>query len=104
MESDSQIAKYQEDEVKGYTVKVLWLVQIAFVMVSLILSGTVFIGNFVYMIEGWIGLSFTIPEFLTAWTFQSLIILILALFLLRANQGVMGPGVGNGQGFFGRNR
>lgn len=89
MESESQFPEIH-DEVDGTNAsKVLSIVQIIFVMLSLMLGGIVFLGTFAYMIQEWLGSTIVVPEFLSAWSLQSLIILFLTVFLLRANQGVM---------------
>ena len=89
MESESQIPDVKVENGNGVAAKILVIVQIAFVMVSLLLGGIILLGNFVYAIEGWMGLPFVPPAFLNMWSLQGLILLILAFFLLRSNQGVM---------------
>ncbi len=88
MDSDSQNPETQYEPQDTTTVRVLALLQIVFVMLSLMFGGIIFVGNFVYAIEGWLGIVIAVPEFLGAWMLQSLIILMLTFFLLRSNQGV----------------
>jgi peptide/nickel transport system permease protein len=89
MDSDPQFSDTREDIQNATAVRVLAILQIFFVISSLMFGGIIFLGNFVYAIEGWLGMEFIAPEFLGAWLLQSLIIILLAFFLLRANQGVM---------------
>lgn len=79
----------QTENGNGTAAKLLSIIQIVFVMISLLFGGIILLGNIVYTIEGWLGLSVVVPEFISAWTLQGLIILTLSVFLLRANQGVM---------------
>jgi peptide/nickel transport system permease protein len=79
----------QNENGNGTAAKLLSIVQIAFVMISLLFGGIILLGNIVYTLEGWFGLEIVPPEFISAWVLQGLIILALSVFLLRANQGVM---------------
>jgi peptide/nickel transport system permease protein len=69
--------------------KLLSLVQIIFVMASLLFGGIIFLGNMAYTIQGWMGILLVPPAYITEWIFQALIILVLSFFLMRANKGVM---------------
>ncbi|MFW9962884.1 MAG: ABC transporter permease [Candidatus Sifarchaeia archaeon] len=89
MDSDSQYPEIQDEDQDITTVRVLVLLQILFVMLSLMFGGIIFLGNFVYAIEGLLGIVVVVPEYFGAWMLQSLIILLLTFFLLRSNQGVM---------------
>ena len=85
MESETKIP----DTTNGAAASILSIIQIIFVMVSLMIGGVIFIGNITYAIQGWLGVNVTPPAFLSAWSLQGMIILVLAFFLLRANAGVM---------------
>jgi peptide/nickel transport system permease protein len=89
MESEPQYPEVQNDVESNTAVNFFSIFQIAFVMVGLMLGGIIFLGNFVYSIQGWMGLTIEPPAFLSAWALQGIIILVLSFFLLRANQGVM---------------
>ncbi|TFG33153.1 ABC transporter permease subunit [Candidatus Thorarchaeota archaeon] len=89
MESETQFPDIQDEIEKSTAVSIFTLIQIVFVMLGLILGGIIFVGGFVYTIQGWMGSQISAPGFLNAWGLQSLIIIVLTFFLLRANQGVM---------------
>ncbi|MFW9788791.1 MAG: ABC transporter permease [Candidatus Thorarchaeota archaeon] len=67
----------------------LSILQIVFVMIGLIIGGTVFVGNLAYAIQIFFGADIIPPAFLGAWTLQALLLLVLSFFLLRANRGIM---------------
>ena len=89
MDSEPQIIDMQNDVHDGQLARILGILQIIFVMASLMISGFVFLGNITIGIQGWFGLEFASPGYVTAWFLQSLIILLLTFFLFRANAGVM---------------
>lgn len=88
MESESHISQDYGDAEEGNVVKLFALVQIIFVMISLLLGGLIFFGNFTYMIQGWMGIVVTPPEFLSVLSLQGFLILILSIFLLRNSEGI----------------
>jgi len=89
MESESQISHDHGNAEEGIAIKLLTLVQIIFVMISLLLGGLIFFGNFAYMIQGWMGIKVSPPEFLNILGLQGFLLLVLSIFLLRTNQGIM---------------
>ena len=89
MESEPQYPEVQNDVESSTAASFLTIFQIAFVMVGLMIGGIIFLGNFVYSIQGWLGLTIEPPAFMSALALQGIILLVLSFFLLRANQGVM---------------
>ncbi|TFG33855.1 ABC transporter permease [Candidatus Thorarchaeota archaeon] len=89
MESEPQYPDIQVEVEENKAVGVFSLLQIVFVMLGFMLGGIIFIGNITYTIQGWIGTSVVVPQFISAWVLQSLIIIVLTFLLLKANQGVM---------------
>jgi peptide/nickel transport system permease protein len=85
MESETQTP----DTTNGAAASILSIIQIIFIMVSLMVGGLIFLGNITYTIQGWLGSNVSPPEFLSTWALQGMIILVLTFFLLRANSGVM---------------
>ncbi|MHA1948433.1 MAG: ABC transporter permease [Candidatus Thorarchaeota archaeon] len=73
----------------GATTKLLSMVQIIFVMISLLFGGIIVLANMAYTIQGWMGAHLVVPLYATEWILQGLVLLVLSFFLLRANQGVM---------------
>ncbi len=89
MDSESYTSEVQNGTEESTLASIFAAVQVAFVMATLLLGGVIFLGNFVYMIEGWFGLTFVPPAFLSAWALQGILLIVLSYFLLRANSGVM---------------
>ena len=89
MDSESQISEVQNEHGNGTAANILAIVQIVFASASLILGGIIILGNIVYTMLGWTGLTIAPPILLSIWPLQSIIILVLSVFLLRANQGVI---------------
>ena len=89
MESESQIPDARNENGNTTAANVLAMVQIAFVMAVLLVGGIIVLGNIVFTVQGWMGLTIDPPEFLSMWSLQGIIIIVLSFFLLRANQGVM---------------
>jgi len=91
MESESQIPQISDhgEEEDTITFRILVIIQIIFIMSSLILGGIIFLGNFAYMIQGLMGSTIIPNEMLSMWSLQGFLILILSILLMRANQGVM---------------
>ncbi|MGD9397350.1 MAG: ABC transporter permease [Candidatus Thorarchaeota archaeon] len=85
MESETHIP----DTTNGAAASILSIIQIIFIMVSLMVGGVIFLGNITYAIQGWLGSNVIPPQFLSTWALQGMIILVLAFFLLRTNSGVM---------------
>jgi peptide/nickel transport system permease protein len=69
--------------------KLLSFVQVIFIMAGLLFGGVIFFGYFAYLVQGLLGISLEVPVFISGWILQSLILLVLSYFMLRANQGVM---------------
>lgn len=88
MDSDSQMPVF-EDEGSSSLSSMFGTIQIVFVMISLLIGGIILLGNFAYFIEGLLEMSFVPPAFLGNWAIQGILILLLAIFLLRTNAGVM---------------
>jgi peptide/nickel transport system permease protein len=88
MDSDSQIPTFQ-DEGSSSLSRMFAVIQIIFVMISLLVGGIILLGNFAYFIEELLGMSFVPPAFLGNWAIQGLLIFFLGFLLLRTNQGVM---------------
>lgn len=92
MESESQTPHLQdnhgEDE-NAITFRILVIIQIIFIMSSLILGGIIFLGNIAYMIQGLMGISIIPNELISMWSLQGFLVLILSILLMRSYQGVM---------------
>ncbi|MGY5865282.1 MAG: ABC transporter permease [Candidatus Thorarchaeota archaeon] len=73
----------------GAMIKLLSIVQVIFVMASMLIGGILVLGNMAYTIQGWLGAELVVPVIVSEWVLQGLILLVLSFFLLRANQGVM---------------
>ncbi len=90
MESESQTPQVQDNNgEEAITFRILVIIQIIFVMSSLMLGGIIFLGNFAYMIQGLMGSSLVPNELLSMWSLQGFLVLILSILLMRTNQGVM---------------
>jgi peptide/nickel transport system permease protein len=79
----------QNNDGNKTAVNLLSVFQVIFVMAGFLFGGVIFFGNIVYTIQGWLGVSFIPPAFISELVVQGLIVLVLSFFLLRANQGVM---------------
>ncbi|MHA1613527.1 MAG: ABC transporter permease [Candidatus Thorarchaeota archaeon] len=90
MESESQTPQVQDNNgADAITFRILTIIQIIFIMGSLMLGGIIFLGNFAYMIQGLMGIIIVPNEMLSMWSLQGFLILILSLLFMRTNQGVM---------------
>ena len=90
MESDSQTPQIQDNNGEdAITFRILVIIQTIFVMSSLILGGIIFLGNFAYMIQGFMGIDIVPNQMLSMWPLQGFLVLILSILHMRKIQGVM---------------
>jgi len=90
MESDSQTPQIQDNNGEdAITFRILVIIQTIFVMSSLMLGGIIFLGNFAYMIQGFMGIDIVPNEMLSMWSLQGFLVLILSILHMRTIQGVM---------------